>query len=178
MIEKKRIEEARANVNAYLREGFLRKEGNEIAKSAYMKNSDLSLKVAEKLMKDELRPYLWVIVCSYYSMFYAANSILLHLGYRTTGKNVHSVTNDALIVFVLERLKRGVIEEYEETKADALEIAATRAESVIEYYERERGKRGRFQYNMDEEIKEQKAMTSLERAKRFSFEMKKQMKMK
>jgi uncharacterized protein (UPF0332 family) len=171
----KKIEAAKANLKSYLEEGLLKKESNETARSMYLKNSDLSLRVAEKLMKDELKPYLWVIVCSYYSMFYAANAVLLHFGYRTTDRNVHGVTNDALIALVLDKLNKGTIEDYEETRADALEIASARAESVIEMYERERSKRGRFQYNMDEEIKEQKAATSIERAKSFTFEMKKLM---
>ena len=50
------------------------------------------------------RASLWVIVISYYAMFYAANAVLLHLGYRTGEKIAHKVTSDALIVLVLEKL--------------------------------------------------------------------------
>ena len=173
MIDRKRIEHARENFNIYLKEGLLRREKNEIAKAMYIKNSEISLRVAQTLLNQDFRPYLWVIVCSYYSMFYAANAVLLHLGYRTGEKIVHKVTSDALIALVLEKLKRGMLEEYEEAKEEALEIASAKAESLIEDYEHELSKRSKFQYRMAEEVKEQKARTSLERAKKFTFEMKK-----
>ena len=32
----------------------------------YLKNADISLKVAGRLMTDEFKPHLWVMVCSYY----------------------------------------------------------------------------------------------------------------
>ena len=79
MIDEKRIREARTNFSQYLNEGFLKKEKNNIAQATYLKNSDLSLKVAEKLMNDDLKPHLWVVVCSYYSMFYIAKAVLLNL---------------------------------------------------------------------------------------------------
>ena len=49
-------------------------------------------------MLSRTRASLWVIVISYYAMFYAANAVLLHLGYRTGEKIAHKVTSDALIV--------------------------------------------------------------------------------
>ncbi|MEK6871765.1 MAG: HEPN domain-containing protein [Nanoarchaeota archaeon] len=173
MIDKKRIIESKNNFNSYLLDGLIKKEKNEAAFNTYLKNSDLSLKVAEKLMKDELKPYLWVIVCSYYSMFYIANAVLLDLGYKTGHKIVHKVTSDALIVLVLDTLKKELLEEYEKMMNDALEISSTKAEEIIKMYDFEMEKRSRFQYEMSEEIKEQKAKTSLDRAKEFVFEMKK-----
>lgn len=173
MIDQKRVRDARENFAAYLREGLLKKERNETAKAMYLKNSEISIKAAQTLTSQEFRPYLWVIVCSYYSMFYAANAVLLDLGYKTGDKIVHKVTSDALVVLVLDRLKREIMEGYEEVKEDALEIASAEAESLLEDYERELSKRSRFQYKMPDEAKEQKAATSLERARRFTFEMKK-----
>ncbi len=113
MIDKKRKEEAKSNFDRYLREGLIKKERNEAAFNTYFKNSELSLRIAEKLMKDELNPYLWVIVCSYYSMFYMANAVLNNLGYKTSDKIVHKVTSDALIVLALNKLKKELLEEYE-----------------------------------------------------------------
>ena len=173
MIDKKKIDEAKRNFDSYLREGLLKREKNETALDTYLKNSDLSLKVAQKLMEDEIKPYLWVIVCSYYSMFYIANAVLLTLGYKTSDKIVHKVTSDTLIVLVLDRLKKELLEEYEKIRDDALEIASSKAEDIIKSYDFEMDKRSRFQYQMSEEVKEQKAKTSLERAKEFIFEMKK-----
>jgi len=72
---------------------------------------------------------LWVIVTSYYSMFYMANAILLHYGYKTQDKIAHKVTSDALIVLVLHRLKEEFLEYYEAMQSDALEIAGTKGQS-------------------------------------------------
>ncbi len=175
MIDERRIREAKTNFNQFLNDGLLKKEKNDIAQATYLKNSDLSLKVAEKLMNDDLNPHLWVVVCSYYSMFYIANAVLLKLGYKTGKKIVHKVTSDALIVLVYDRLKKELLEEYENIRDDALDISSTKAENIIECYDYERNKRSQFQYEMDNEIKEQKARTSLQRAKEFVFEMKKLM---
>jgi uncharacterized protein (UPF0332 family) len=173
MIKENRIKEAQANFKKYLEEGLVKKESNATAQAMYAKNSDMSILVAEKLMKDENKPYLWVIVCSYYSMFYIANSVLHSLGYRNTGKIAHKVTSDSLIVLVMDKLKKELLEEYEDAMEEALELASLKAETVIHNFELERTKRAQFQYNMTSSAQEQKAKTSLQRAKEFSFEMKK-----
>ncbi len=173
MIDQKRIKEAQQNFQRYLQEGLLKKEHQVIAKEKYVTNADLSLKVAGELMNSALKPHLWIIVTSYYSMFYIANAVLLHLGYKTQEKIAHKVTNDALIVLVLHKLTKELLEEYEKIKDDALEIASAQAEQLVEFYAQELDKRSRFQYNMLEETKASKAKTSLERATVFVFEMKK-----
>jgi uncharacterized protein (UPF0332 family) len=176
MIDKERVNDARKRLETFLQNDLIKKEENKIALSTYIKNSELSLKVAEKLMGDlELKPYLWVVVCSYYSMFYVANAILLKLGYKTGDEDVHRVTNEALIALVFDKLKKGLLEEYEEIMANALEIASIKAEEILENYEREKVKRKIFQYEMSEEIKKGKAETSFKRAKEFIFEIKKVM---
>src|SRR3989338_7103292 len=176
MIDEKRKKEAQSNFTRYLQEGLLKKETNELAKSKYFENAELSLRTAQELMQSPLKPHLWVIVVSYYSMFYMANAVLLHLGYKTQDKIVHKVTSDSLITLVLDKLKKELLEDYEAMQQDALEIAAAKAESVIESYSYELDKRSRFQYNMLEQTKQNKAKTSLKRASEFVFEMKKLMK--
>lgn len=174
MIDKKRVEIAKRNFDRFLREGLIKKERNKTAFITCMKNSDLSLKVAEKLMKDgELNPYLWIVVCSYYSMFYIANAVLLKLGYKVGREIVHKVTNEALINLVLNKLKKELLEEYEELMEEALSIASSKAEEIIKSYEYERKKRSWFQYEVSEDIKKKRAETSFRRAKKFVFEMKK-----
>jgi uncharacterized protein (UPF0332 family) len=174
MIDKIRLEEAKNHFKRFLAEGLIKKDTNDTALFTYIKNSDLSLKVAEKLMNDsELKPYLWVVVCSYYSMFYIANAVLLKLGYKTADENVHRVTNEALIALVFDKLKKDILEEYQETMENALEIASARADEVIGNFEREKTKRKIFQYEMSEDLKRGKAETSLRRAKEFAFEIKK-----
>ena len=173
MIDKNRKIEAQRNFAQYLRDGLIKKEKNETAKSMYLKNADLSLNLAEDCMKSSLKPYLWVVVIPYYSMFYIANAVLLELGYKTADKIVHKVTNDALIVLVMDKIKHGLLEEYENAKQDALELASIKSDEIIAFYGLEMDKRSRFQYNMTESIQENKANTSLKRARQFVFEMKK-----
>ncbi len=65
------------------------------------------------------------------------------------------------------------MEEYEETKEDALELMSQRVDVLLHSLNFEREKRSKFQYQMDEQAKRGKAIASLERAKEFVFEMKK-----
>ena len=173
MIDTKQKKEAKQNFDKYLQDGLIKKEKNETARQMYIKNAELSLDLAEESISSSLKPYLWVVVISYYSMFYIANAVLLQLGYKTGSKIVHKVTSDALIVLVMDKIKKGLLEEYEDAKEDALEIASIKSEEIISFYSMEMGKRSRFQYNMTETIQEQKANTSLKRAKEFMLEMKK-----
>ena len=176
MLDKKRIQEAESNVQQYLQEGILKKQINKTAMGMYIENSELSLQTAQKILSLESKdyqPYLWVIVTSYYSMYYISNAVLLKLGYKVGDKISHKVTADALIVFVRNRFKKQLLVEYEDTKEDALELMSQRADAIIKNLDFEREKRSRFQYQMDEKAKREKALTSLERAKGFVFEMKK-----
>lgn len=166
---------SKQNFARYLEDGFIKKQKNETAKAMYLKNAELSLNLAEECMQSNLKPHIWVVVISYYSMFYIANAVLLEMGYKIGGKAVHKVTNDALIVLVTDKIKKGLLEEYESAKDDALEIASVKSEEIIGLYSMEMEKRSRFQYEMTESIQEQKAVTSLKRAKLFMLEMKKLM---
>ena len=173
MIDAKQKKESKQNFDKYLQDGLIKKEKNETARHMYLLNAELSLQLAEECMISPLRPYLWVAVISYYSMFYIANAVLLNLGYKTGDKIVHKVTSDALIVLVMDKIRKGLLEEYEDTKEDALEIASIRSEEIMAFYAMELAKRSRFQYDMTESIQEQKARTSLKRAREFMLEMKK-----
>jgi len=173
MIDANKKKEAKQNFDQYIQDGLIKKKKNETARQMYAKNAEQSLNLSEECMNSELRPYLWVVVISYYSMFYIANAVLLQLGYKTGSKIVHKVTSDALIVLIMDKIRKGLLEEYEDTKEDALQIASIKSEEIITFYSMEMDKRSRFQYNMTETIQEQKANISLKRAKEFMFEMKK-----
>jgi len=176
MLSEKRINEAESNVKRYLEEGLLKKQENETAKQMYLENCELSLLTAQKLLgmeSETYKPHLWIIVSSYYSMYYIANAVLLNLGYKIGEKISHKVTSDALIVFARGKLKKEFIEEYEDIKEDALELISLKTDSLLQSFDFEREKRSKFQYQMDEQVKKSKALTSLERAKQFVFEMKK-----
>ena len=176
MLSDKRIKEAEINVRQYLSEGLLKKQNNETAKEMYIENSNLSLETAQKLLSLEsasYKPYLWIIVSSYYAMYYMANAVLLNLGYKVGGKISHKITADALIVFVRNKLKKELIEEYEDVQEDALELISSKTDSILQSLDFEREKRSKFQYQMDEQAKKSKSLISLERAKLFLFELKK-----
>src|SRR3989338_10926191 len=173
MIDEKRKKEAMENFSEYLRQGLIKKQKDENAMKMYINNSDMSMKLAEKMLDDQLKPYLWSVVVSYYSMFYMANAVLLHLGYKTGRKIVHKVTSDALIVLVLNKLKKELLEEYENMRDDAMEIASMKSEELLKNYEMELDKRSKFQYNMTLKVQEQMARISVKRAAEFILEMKK-----
>ena len=176
MFNENRIKEAESNTRQYLQDGLLKKQENNTAKEMYVENSDLSLETANKLFSLETeiyKPYLWIIVTSYYSMYYVANAVLLELGYKVGDKISHKVTSDAIIVYVRNKLKKGLLEEYENVKDDALDLISSETDNLLQSFDFERNKRSKFQYQMDEQIKKGKALTSFERAKKFVFEMNK-----
>lgn len=171
MLEKDRIKESEANVRAYLNEGLIKKEpANPDALRVLLRNAKESINSADKLNSDRISD-LWVIVCSYYSMFYIANAVLRKLGYKVGEKIAHKVTADALIVYARGKLKETLIEEYEDSKEEAFNLAGIKADSLIESFDREKTKRGIIQYRTDDIDKRAKAETSLKRAKQFLFEM-------
>lgn len=173
MIDTNRIKEAESNVRTYLNEGLIKKESiNRDAIGVLLRNADESLSTAVKLNADKTSD-LWVIVCSYYSMFYIANAVLRTLGYKIEEKIAHKVTADALIVHVRNKLKTSLIEEYEDTKQEALTLAGMKADSIVETFDQEKNKRSTIQYTTDDIEKKAKAQTSLKRSKKFSVEMKK-----
>lgn len=171
MINEKRIKEAEVNVRSYLNEGLLKKsEFNPAIFNILKKNAEESLNVALFLNKNN-KSSLWIVVTSYYSMFYLANALLYKLGYKVGEKIAHKITADALIVFVRYKLKETLIEGYEETRDEAL--AKIKSDELVEYFDFERKKRSFIQYNTPEEIKISKVKTSLERAQEFMLQVNK-----
>ena len=171
MLTDKRIKEAESNVKSYIEDGLLKKAiMDKQVINILLRNAKESLRVADEVYKQNLSE-LWVIVCSYYAMFYYANAVIFMLGYKIGDKIVHKVTSDALIVYVKGKLKESFIEEYEETKEEALNLAGLKADALIESFEYERNKRSLIQYKTIEIEKQTKAKTSLQRAKEFALEI-------
>ncbi|MBS3055863.1 MAG: hypothetical protein J4473_00360 [Candidatus Aenigmarchaeota archaeon] len=169
MLSNKRIEEAEYNVKSYLAEGLIKKEPfKNIVFDTYVRNHRESIIVAKKIFNENLSN-LWVVVTSYYSMFYVANALLYKLGYKVGPKVAHKVTSDALIVFVRKKLKDSLIDDYEIAVNEAMVLS----DNLLENYNLERIKRSLFQYETTEEIKIAKAKTSLARAEEFSKEIEK-----
>ncbi len=199
MIEKERVEEARRNVKQYVDDGLLKLNDEDAPRFAgfFMANAESSLRTASILqlasedesvknvlkVDPEFESYLWVIVCSYYSMFYAATAILARRGVKAMGQIVHKVTADALIHYFVsnDRLAR-LLEQYEEAEMVGLELVGRdellkrmqrKADELIVAYESERRMRSKFQYDVGVQAKRGYAQTSLERAREFVFEVNK-----
>ncbi len=173
MLDLIRIREAEDKVLIYLDDGLLKKVGaDKNVIHILLRNAQESLSVSEEISKNNWSD-LWVIVCSYYSMYYYANAVLLKLGYKVGDKIAHKVTSDALITYVRKKLKASLLEEYEETKKEALNLAGLYADNLIESFDFERHKRNYIQYNTIETEKHSKSKTSLQRAKVFAKEMRK-----
>ena len=162
-MDEKRLKIAESNFKNYLDQRLLNKVPFEgIIFQTYFNNALESLKVAEELLKNKTSP-LWVVVTSYYSMFYMASAYIYKRGYKAKGEIVHQVINEALIILARHNLEKHFIEEYEEEKEKALFASG----NLLKDYELEKAKRASFQYETTETIKEVKARTSLERAKNF-----------
>ena len=171
MLDDKKVKEAKANIKNYFFEKLITKGGfNQIIFDTYMRNHQEYLSLAEHVHHNNFSN-LWTIVISYYSMFYIANAVIYKLGYKIGSNIAHKITADALIEFVRNKLKASLIEDYEKAKDEALEIAGTRADLMIDSFDKERVKRSAFQYETTEQIKSSKAQTSLQRAKEFSLGM-------
>jgi uncharacterized protein (UPF0332 family) len=202
MIEKERIEEAKRNVKIYIEDGLLKTGDKDAAKFVefFMANAESSLRTASILQEisdedslkvtlkvsSDFESYLWVIVSSYYSLFYAATAILAKQGIRATGQIVHKVTADALIHFFVSNEKLAkLLEQFEEAQTVGLELVGReelmkrmqkKADELIISYEGERKKRSKFQYDIGVQAKRGYAQTSLQRARDFVFEIRKLLK--
>ncbi len=163
-MDEKRIKQAESNFNAYLTEGNLKKVSkvDSLVYETYLRNARESLNVANQIFESETSS-LWVVVTSYYSMFYIACAYLYKLGYKSEHKIIHQIVNESLIVQGRHKIKNYLLEAYEMEKEAALSIS----DNHLENYELEKIKRATFQYETTESIKESKALTSLTRAKEF-----------
>jgi len=162
-MDEKRLKIAEENFRRYLRDSLIKKSNfQELIFQTYLNNSIESLKVAEELFKNKTSS-LWVVVSSYYSMFYIDSAYIYKKGYKSSHEIVHQIINEALIVLARHNLEKHFLEEYEEEKLKALSAS----QNLLDVYEFEKLKRAEFQYETTGEIKESKAKTSLERAKNF-----------
>ncbi len=167
MLSNERIKEAESNFRSYISEGIIRKEKfkKEIL-DTYLKNYKESILLLNIIDKNKIS-FLWEIVTAYYSMFYIANAFLYKIGYKTGHKIVHKVIADALIVLTRNKIKKDLLESYDNMKDEALELASSKADEIVSSFDKERVKRSTFQYGTHEDIKEAKAKTSFARAVEF-----------
>ena len=162
-MDEKRIKIAESNFKKYLEDGLIRKsEFEDVIYETYFRNSLESLNSANNLFENKIS-FLWVVIASYYSMFYIACAYIYKRGYKTSHEIVHQIINESLIVLARHDLEKHFLEEYQEEKEKALSAS----ENLLNSYEFEKIKRSSFQYETTVMIKESKAKTSLERAKNF-----------
>jgi len=201
MIEEKELSQAERNIQDYLNEELLTKkpEHQQFA-SFYLKNAKMSFQVAQFLFNlstnpdtkksagipDDFECFLWVVVTSYYSMFYTANAALSKLGFKVGEKFAHKITQDALLVYFIKnnKLAKCLLDEYEQTKEEVLNLMGLneeellkefqlKAKQLIATFDYQRKRRGEFQYEIQTSAKQHTAQLSLDRARTFIQEMNK-----
>lgn len=126
--------------------------------------------VAEYIFEEGISP-MWVIVSSYYSMYYMSNAVLNQLGFKVGEKMSHRITADALIVQVRDKLKNSLLQDLDEAKDEYAKIENL-TDEIIELYDLEHRKRLKSQYVMGYDAQVSKSSTSLDRAK-FDVELQK-----
>ncbi len=199
MIGEERVREARNNVRQYIADGLLRVKDDGIKRFVpfFMEQAEKSLRTADFIhglstsdsvketlgVEKNFESYVWVIVTSYYSMFYSALALLAREGIRVGRQIAHKVAADALIHFFIsnKRLAK-MFEDYEEAKDTTLDLIGKgelmkrlekRADELIIAYEKEMKKRSTFQYDIGEMARRGYAETSLRRAREFFIEVRK-----
>jgi len=190
MLDEKKLVQSRSRVKQYLDEGIIKTKQKAEFVDFFLSNAEKSLNSAnvlydlstdndmqKKIGYFNFDGFLWVVNASYYSMFYMARALLEYEGIKLKSElSIHSLTFDAIITFFYlnDKLKKRLIEDFAESLGEASEILGKeRADSLIEDYFWEKGKRANFTYNTKEIVIKAKAKTSIERARRFNEEIKK-----
>ncbi len=132
-MDEKRIKKAESNFRTYLQDGKVNRvtEFNSLIYETYLRNARESLNVANQLFQNKSSS-LWVVVTSYYSMFYMACAYLYRLGYKPGEEIVHQVVNESLIVQGRHKIKNHILENYNEEKEKAARIIAENTKVVVE----------------------------------------------
>ncbi len=193
MLDEKKVQESKKRIEQALSRNEIVKEKEGKFVEFFLNNARNSSDVAKLLYevstKQEMKKltgfpdfngFLWVINSSYYSMFYMVRALLESSGVKIkTEQSVHVLAFDALIYYFYSngRIEKQLIEEFQEAVAEAQEsLGKEKARSLMDDYFSEREKRSRFTYEMGETALENKASTSLERAKRFNETLRKMIK--
>ncbi len=183
MLEDKKLKESSKIIKKLIADEEIVKP-KEGAVEFFMEKSNQSIAVASRLLELEeeegLIADLWIINASYYSMFFAATSLLANFGHRIKREiGIHRLTYHALIhYFLLEdnKLKKHFMEEYKDAVEEAeelLQLSEKKTEELIRSFDNEMSKRKIFTYDLGKTAEKKKAETSLSRAKNFVKEVEK-----
>jgi len=194
MITEQRILQAERNIQRYIQDEWLFINRTDMDKNArfFMKNAETSLLTAQTLFEisndtakkqaigqtPDFESYLWVVVSSYYAMFYAALALMAKHRMKAEGR-IHQVVEDTLIARFLGNQKlSNLLEEYQDTKTNAFQIVGTeeaeygeRAKELVQNYEYTHQHRNEIQYEIGREAKHNLAQTNLKRATNFVAEI-------
>lgn len=102
----------------------------------------------------------WVIVCSYYSIFHSAQALLGTKKIKISSR-LHYAT---LIAFAKQFI---INDELEEELFSIYEDVEERAKELLEIFEEEKKKRGKFQYHRLSNSNIEPAQKSIENARKF-----------
>lgn len=190
MLDSKKVTESKKRVEQALERGELAKEKSGRFVSFFQENSQRSFEAAQLLYnvstQEEMKKsvgfpvfngFLWVINASYYSMFYMARALLEKSGVKIkTDYSVHLLTFDSLVTYFYAtgKIEKQMLEEFHEANVEVEDaLGREKARALMEDYLSEREKRSRFTYEMGEIALQNKAKTSLDRAKSFNEALRK-----
>jgi len=94
----------------------------------------------------------------------------------STTQSIHQIVFQALVYFFYlnKRLEKKLVEDFEDAIIESGEILGKeRAKKLVEDYKSEKEKRGIFTYELGQIAMQNKAKTSMERAKLFNQEIRK-----
>ena len=190
MLDSKKVTESKKRIEHALERGEMTKEKSGKFVSFFQENSQRSFEAAQLLynvsIQEEMKKvvgfpafngFLWVINASYYSMFYMARALLEKSGVKIkTDYSVHLLTFDALVTYFYTtgKIEKQMLEEFHEANIEVQDaLGKEKARALMEDYLSEREKRSRFTYEMGEIALQNKAKTSLDRAKSFNEALRK-----
>src|SRR3989338_2263893 len=193
MLDNKKVTESKKRIEQALELGEMTKEKSGKFVSFFQENSLRSFESAQLLYnmstQEEMKKaagfpsfngFLWVINASYYSMFYMARALLEKSGVKIkTDYSVHLLTFDALVTYFYTtgKIEKQMLEEFHEANIEVQDaLGKEKARVLMEDYLSEREKRSRFTYEMGEIALQNKAKTSLDRARRFNDTLRKMIK--
>lgn len=141
---------------------YIRRSENEIKLSRIIitLSDKPEIQTAQFEIKDPETYYSAVISHSYYSIFYAAKAYLLKKGITTKAPQEHKKTYEEFKKFV----EQGAVD------VELLKIyqqLMTRAETLLEIFQTEKSKRGKFAYRTIPQANREPAMESISNAETF-----------
>jgi len=98
-------EESRSLISKLIKDGIIVKPVQG-TKEFFLNKSIESLQISKRIFEiaenETLKSYMWTITTAYYSMFFAATSLLAHFGHKIKSEiGIHKLTYHALVYYFL-----------------------------------------------------------------------------